>query len=1029
MNRQSEFVVTPEIRHVSPDWHVRAIMMGVGALAGLDLGMTAFAASDGTVDGAVSALGLVQLVMATTLPIALLLMTFVARAERVGRRRSILQGLVGFLVGSVVAAAAPGGVLLTAGRLLQVTLALALAGVLALCGTAFDSDSRVRRFLSVGAAWCAGLVLGPVLGHLLLQVGSWRLLFAAEAVFAAVLLVLASRVLIESRVVNRPPRGDLRAAILAAAALFLLCLGGELLFTDGATLNEALIVILGLLCAGVAAVRFRRRRRLQVGGPSSWAPGTKNASLVAAAGSGLALASTTLIALFAGIGDSIALLVVVAVVCLVVVRTSIGRPHRRLWIGGSIWLVAAVCWVGAPTPTVSGLLVVLQGVGIGIAIPALDTLTAGSGDDPHGLVRRCSGATATRLLGAAVGVLVVFALHDASSTGGLVWLATAVGVVVMMIGIAARRRDPIASAPHASEGVAQESLRAGSRGVGEIGNRVPAALLDFMRQRERDPLASLPMFSGFSAEQLSQVRAGMERVEVTAGVTLYDQGDSPDALYLVSVGRLALIVDGVHVRDVQRGEVLGVSELLTDSPHAESVVAARDSIVQRLPRAHIVQISDATFMLAVSVSLAQQLRRVTARLAEFEPPRSARDVVIAVVGVTPTSPVEEVVSALTDLLRGRGDRVLAPGVVSHLGLERAEDLADHVVLSARSDDDEQWREFCLRASDRMVIVTTLPAPDGMPERSMGSDVVIVDAEPSLADWRRWDLEVGPSSRTVVKAGAFESALPPLAARILGRSIGVAFGGGGARGLAHIGVLEVLEENGLRIDRVAGTSMGAIIGCLVASGLSARQVDAACYEMMVKRAVLGDYTLPRVSLLRGARLDDALDAVFGAATIESLPLPFACVSVDLVSRQQVVHRRGIVAHALAASSRLPGVLPPYRHEDGGVHVDGGLVNNLPVDLLTGSLGPVIAVHVGGKVGLDAEEARVRSGKLGISETIMRSLMLASDNANVNAIARADILIQPDTSSAALTEFFQIDALREAGRAATLASLPEILALVR
>ena len=1018
-------ISAPHLRQVSPDGHVRAIVMGVASLVGLDLSMTAFVAIDVPDDHL--ALGMAWLVVATTVPMALLLLPWLLRAERTGRRRSIVQGLGGFLVGAVLAAVLP-GVWLTGARLLQATLGLALAGSLAVCGAGADGASRTRRFVSLGAAWCVGLCLGPVLGHVLLQFAPWRVLFVAEAVFAAVLLVLAPRVLIESRATDRPPRGDLRTALLATAAVLLLCLGGESLVTEDVTLGEATAVALGLVCAAVAATRYQRRQRRQrrrPHGSSSWAPGTRSASLLAAAGSGVAIASTALAALWSGAWVALALLVPVVVVGLVAARAPITRPLGRVCVGGVLWLAAAAAyWASEPVSTVGAVLLGVQGVGIGIAVPALDRLTAGSGDDSRGLVLRGTGVTATRLLGAVAGVVVGLVMVDAVGIGRLESLMTMAGLLVMMGFAACRRHDAVT--PEVSD-EREEDEHPGGRERGAIGTRAPAALLDFMRQRELDPLSSLPMFSGLSAEQIHRVRAGMERVEVQAGATLYDTGDPSDALYLVSRGRLAVLVDDARVRDVRRGEVLGVSDLLTGDVRSESVVAARDSVVQRIPRSHLDGIADATFMRALSVSLAEQLREANARLAKVEHREVSRDVVIAVVGLTPDCPVDEVLTALSDLLRGRGDRVLTPGIVSHLGLERAEDVADHVVLGASADDDEQWREFCLRASDRLVLVTTRPAPDGLPERSHGSDIVIVDAQPSVSDWQRWDHDVAPNSRTRIEGRAFASALAPLADRILGRSLGIAFSGGGARGLAHVGVIEVLEEHGVRVDRVAGTSLGAVMGAFLATGRSAAELDATAYQFMVKNSIMGDYTLPRASLMRGARIDGALDDIFGDLTIEALALPFACVSVDLVSRQQVVHRRGSLVQALAASSRLPGILPPYRHDDGGVHVDGGLVNNLPVDLLTGPLGPVIAVQVGGLPGLDVEDARVRSGRLGIPETIMRSMMLASDNANEAAIARADVLIRPDTSSATLTEFFQIDALREAGRAATLAVLPEILAL--
>ena len=134
--------------------------------------------------------------------------------------------------------------------------------------------------------------------------------------------------------------------------------------------------------------------------------------------------------------------------------------------------------------------------------------------------------------------------------------------------------------------------------------------------------------------------------------------------------------------------------------------------------------------------------------------------------------------------------------------------------------------------------------------------------------------------------AGEGSIAALGRRLTGRSTGIVLSGGGARALAHVGVLEELAERGLVIDRVAGAGTGALIGAMVASGWSAGQVDAACYDELVRRRPFSDYRLTRTSLIRGERVAAMLDRLFGDAWIEELPLQFSCVSTDLVTGERV-----------------------------------------------------------------------------------------------------------------------------------------------
>ena len=145
------------------------------------------------------------------------------------------------------------------------------------------------------------------------------------------------------------------------------------------------------------------------------------------------------------------------------------------------------------------------------------------------------------------------------------------------------------------------------------------------------------------------------------------------------------------------------------------------------------------------------------------------------------------------------------------------------------------------------------------------------------------------------------------------------------------MLEVLESEGIVVDRFGGCSMGALIAAMAAAGWGAEEIRARCDEELVRRSPFNDYTLPRVALIRSRKAGRMLERLFEGLTIEELPRPLVTVSADLLSSTVVEHRRGSVIEAVGASMSIPGLAPPLPR-GGQLLVDGGVLNNLPVDAL-------------------------------------------------------------------------------------------------
>ena len=249
-------------------------------------------------------------------------------------------------------------------------------------------------------------------------------------------------------------------------------------------------------------------------------------------------------------------------------------------------------------------------------------------------------------------------------------------------------------------------------------------------------------------------------------------------------------------------------------------------------------------------------------------------------------------------------------------------------------------------------------------------------------------------------------------------------GGGARAFAHVGVLRELEDAGLHVDRVAGTQhrRDHRRRC-TPRGLDGATLEEVCYSEFVRRRPFSDYHLSGRSLARGHRVRGAMERRYGAdAVLEGLPRQLSVVSVDLVSRTRQVHRRGRLVDATLASARLPVLFAPIALDDGRLLVDGGVLDNLPTDLLVErDEGPVVAVTIGS--GGDGPRRPGRPRVPGLADTLMRTMMIGSGGAGDAARARGAWLLGPSSMGVGLLEFHQLDRMIQSGRAAARALLEQ------
>ena len=254
-------------------------------------------------------------------------------------------------------------------------------------------------------------------------------------------------------------------------------------------------------------------------------------------------------------------------------------------------------------------------------------------------------------------------------------------------------------------------------------------------------------------------------------------------------------------------------------------------------------------------------------------------------------------------------------------------------------------------------------------------------------------------------------------------IGLALGSGAARGFAHIGVLEVLEEEKIPVHYIAGTSMGALIGGLYASGLGIKKLkEFACQTDWKKVAILLAPSLSKSGLVSGERIGKYLRSFLGNRKIEELPIPFACVATDILSGEEIIIDKGDLVDGIRASISIPGILTPVIL-DGRILADGGIVDPIPVNVVS-KMGAdfVIASNANSlfsnKLPVKIEDTRARS-KIkvpSIFTILLQSTSVMQRKMIRDSLLKADLVINSEVSNIKLLEFYKAKETVDAGRKA-------------
>ncbi len=479
------------------------------------------------------------------------------------------------------------------------------------------------------------------------------------------------------------------------------------------------------------------------------------------------------------------------------------------------------------------------------------------------------------------------------------------------------------------------------------------------------------LFAAFEPAVLRDLESELKLVTLASGQTLFHEGDEGDTLAVVVDGRLRVTTANPKGEDYQaeigRGETVGEMALVSGQPRSATVTAIRDSNVAVLSRAayerlllnHPIQISH-----IVAGSLATKLQNMRGAtparqaIATIALIPAGRHILLDAFGAQLTASFARIGKTLL-LSSDSVERLLGRTGAAQLTLDHGghvtmiewlhkQELEHDYVIYELDPDPSEWSRRCLRQADRVLIVGN-PSESGA--LSQLEQLVLPEQRPRLAllqkstepcDTAKWITNRQIDGHHHVRIDE-PADCDRLVRFLTGRAVGLTLGGGFARGLAHLGVIRAMVDLGIPIDAIGGSSMGSLVGALWNQGWDYDRIiaetRAGCEES------LNDLTFPFVAFKRGKKFGEFISSLYGERQIEDLFLPYFCVSANLNRAEAAVHRRGSLAKAVQASTRAPAIFPPVVY-DGELHVDGGVINNVPVDIMKSF------VNGGTVIGVDA-----------------------------------------------------------------------------
>ena len=588
-------------------------------------------------------------------------------------------------------------------------------------------------------------------------------------------------------------------------------------------------------------------------------------------------------------------------------------------------------------------------------------------------------------------------------------------------------------------------------------------------------LKNIDYLNGLPFSSLETLASQCERININSGVTLLHQGEEGDCLYIVQSGFLRAIKEesgqeDVILSDIRRGELIGELALFTSAPRAATVIAIRDSVLWKL--------SKSSFERFVQDNPTHMMLMVKSIILRLLHPKKLKKSVYTTLAIAPAGGYVFNTNTINDLVEQleASSQTFLRVLHVHPAMIRAQfpemnwqDLTDESlfefnVIDWLSEQEEKyhyviyeteltyspWTSLCLRQADKIILIgESDDAPNlgvieqhifqSLEKNHVPIDLILLHDKHTVMprDTANW-LKDRPVDVYHIKKGVAKD-IQRIVRLMTGQGISLVLGGGGAKGLAHLGVYKAFCEMGVPIDRVCGTSMGSAAGAFMAMDMPLEQIIELVNKYVVFNKKMNDYTLPIVSLMAGGGWTNALKNVYGESLcIEDLWKPFFCITSNFTRRKMDILKRGLLYLAIRSSVSLPGILPPITNTKNELLIDGGIFNNIPVDVMRDITSPckIVAVRVSPYTEIHSHlpegilsgfKYYFRKLKFGyrsatkmpkLADILIGSMTLCNDEHEMRALAEADYVLEINVNQYALFDFEKLPELIEIGYKATM-----------
>ena len=640
--------------------------------------------------------------------------------------------------------------------------------------------------------------------------------------------------------------------------------------------------------------------------------------------------------------------------------------------------------------------------------------------------------------------------------------------------IFSRRRTFSATAKENSEIIFLEKSKMDSlmENDNEIGN-----ILEKLSVEEYDKGKLFGIFRGLYGEKMDykshkEIYRKGKWVFLEDNSNLFNYGEKSDSFYLLVTGLLKAYIpkkgELIEVGEIYEGEVIGEMGILTNEARSASIFATRDSVVFKidLEKANEIIMQYPLVLLQVATKIADRLRNVQHSNERHR--TDIHSIVQLSSGKNHTKEIISIGNSLIDSMNkfNRSIVVSSKKVNEILNIESInaelerdkfypalDDLVDNFTKENRyllllcDEEYTPWTTWCLAISDKNIFVVEESAGVSNTELLNKMNLSEKDIPIHLHDEKQLIIYHQSKNSFPSKTSSIIEMLPKISnhyhmsinnkndsdrvSRLIAKKgIGLCLSGGGAKGNAHIGVYKALIEHNIPIDAVCGTSAGGIVASLIAFGYDPETIISRLKETY-KRNSFKEYTIPVTSIIATKKVIQ--DAIFlgNDMDIEDLWIPYFSIAVNISKSKLDVIDKGPVYKATRATAALPGILLPVI-KDTSFLVDGGLINNMPGDIMLKKYGgKLISVSVSPQEDLDAKfndfpnqssyfiKKLLRMNKKfpheipGLSNILMRSIFVASSNKIKEVIDLSDLFLDLQVKDVGLLEFEKIDESVEFG----------------